>query len=156
MPVIYTQIRHSKHNSKFTSYIWHSFGPQLSVQTLGTKHSSQPSTVLLVEVTPAWSTFSESFLVAEMSCWQERSNFCIIIVPGGLCSGDNRTVANASHSCSPGYRSLKAHTAIGWSSLLLANPLNPELFSLETSFSLYVPLTHRISFLSKFWLQSWT
>ena len=28
---------------------------------------------------------------------------CIIIVPGGLCSGDNRTVANASHLCSPEY-----------------------------------------------------
>ena len=27
---------------------------------------------------------------------------CIIIVPGRLCSGDNRSVANASHSFSPG------------------------------------------------------
>ena len=27
-----------------------------------------------------------------------------------LCGGDNRTVANASHSCSPGYSSLKSHS----------------------------------------------
>ena len=33
------------------------------------------------------------------------------IVLGRLCSGDNTTMANASHSCSPVYSSLKAHTA---------------------------------------------
>ena len=27
---------------------------------------------------------------------------CIIMVPGRLCSGDNRSVANATHSCIPG------------------------------------------------------
>ena len=45
-----------------------------------------------------------------VEAWLEKSIFASsYFVPGGLCGGDNGTVANASHSCSPGYSSLKSH-----------------------------------------------
>ena len=50
--------------------------------------------------------------VTKTSWWLEKSKFGVTIAHGGLCSGDNRTVANLSIiSCSSEYSSLKAHTA---------------------------------------------
>ena len=47
-----------------------------------------------------------TFLWEFPGCWNvvlaRKLYICIIIVPGRLCSGDNRSVANASHFCSPG------------------------------------------------------
>ena len=52
------------------------------------------------------SIFSESFQVAETLCWLEKSNSASSSLADCVVDhrpGDNITVANASHSCSPGY-----------------------------------------------------
>ena len=91
----------------------------VSAQTFGlsaTKHGSQVSTVVhqvvccVGWVHSCWVHFLWEF----PGCWNfvlaRKVNICIIIVPGKLCSRDNRTVTNAYHSCSPGYSSLKSHS----------------------------------------------
>ena len=49
---------------------------------------------------------------AKTWCWVEKS--VCTIVPGRLCSGDHRTEANASHSCSPGQLQFVEITHSGW------------------------------------------
>ena len=62
-----------------------------------------------------------------------KVHISIITAPGRLCCEDNRTVANASHSCSPGYSSLKSHSY--WlNSLLLKITL--EMVSTDKSLSM--------------------
>ena len=95
----------------------------ISARTLGlpaTKHGSQVSTVLhwvvccVGWVQPGWVHFLWEF----PGCWNVvLARKVIIIAPGRLCSEDNRTVANASHSYSPGYSSPKSHSY--WLSSLL-------------------------------------
>ena len=85
-----------------------------------TKHSSWVINVLhLVVCCVGWvHSFWVHFLGEFPGCWNvvlaRKVYICIVIVPGRLCSGDNRTAANASHCCSPGYSSLKSHSYIGW------------------------------------------
>ena len=111
----------TKHSS------WVSTVLHLVVCCVGWVHSSISSESSQVAETCCWlekSIFASSLSLAHCvlettELWQMlpileclgtvhwlNSLLCIIIVPGTLCTGDNRTVANASHSWMPGYSSL--------------------------------------------------
>ena len=81
--------------------------------------------------------------------WLLTYSICITIVPGRLCSGDNRTVANACHSCSPGYSSLKSHSY--WLKFFVKDHLRNGVLSVDQALT-----TDKGLSMQRAWHGAWT